>query len=99
MKLTRENAILLFVSAFIGAFGAALLSAGVGLNFATFATIGIIVVYVLVHGPKDTDRYNFIFGLIGIVIGVIIQLATPAKAPVDNQLLLAGLALLLIFKP
>lgn len=89
--MTRENGILLLLSAFIGAFGAALLSAGVGLNFATVAIVGIIFVYVL----QVSKRADIVFGLVGIVIGVLIQLLTPAKAPIDGQLLLAGLALLL----
>jgi hypothetical protein len=79
------------VSAFIGAFGAALLSAGVGLNFGTVALVGVVCLYVL----QLSKRKDIVFGLIGIIIGVLIQIATPAKAPSDNLVLLAGLAALL----
>lgn len=94
MKMTRESGILLLVSAFIGAFGAALLSAGVGLNFATVALVGIIFLYILEHGQDA----NIVWGLVGIVIGVLIQLVSPAKAPGDSQVLLAGLCVILTLK-
>ena len=93
MTMTRENGILLLVSAFVGAFGAALLSAGVGLNFGTFALVVVAGLYIL-QLSKHTQK-DLIFGVIGIVIGVVIQLATPAKAPADSLTLFAGLAALL----
>lgn len=91
MTMTRENGVLLLVSAFIGAFGAALLSAGVGLNFVTVATITIFVIYALRVAP----RKDVMFGLIGIVIGIVLQVVTPIKVPVDSQLLaIVGMLLL-----
>ena len=63
--MTRESGILLLVSAFIGAFGAALLSAGVGLNFATIAVIAILIIYIL----KTSPRKDIVYGIVGLIIG------------------------------
>lgn len=88
--MTRENGILLLVSAFIGAFGAALLSAGVGLNFATIAVVAIIIIYAL----KVAQRADVIYGIVGLVVGVLLQVLTPVKLPVDSVSLLVGFMLL-----
>lgn len=89
--MTRENGVLLLVSAFIGAFGAALLSAGVGLNFVTVGAIATFVIFALRVAP----RKDVMYGIIGIVIGILLQILTPVKTPVDSQLLVfVGMLLL-----
>ena len=88
--MTRESGILLLVSAFIGAFGAALLSAGVGLNFATIAVIAILIIYIL----KTSPRKDIVYGIVGLIIGVLLQVLTPIKMPIDNQAVLTGFMLL-----